>query len=161
MFDEWLRADTRKVSVRLFDSILVWLVTGERNVCHFGDNCCQYFVVEHNGDVYPCDFFVQPDLRLGNVMTHSWEELLASPLYQEFGRRKAQRNVACEHCPHAALCAGDCLKHRLLPGAAPDHLSWLCAGWRRFYDHSLKHFRRLAETFRREQTVPPPGTLLA
>lgn len=144
VFDEWIKCDTRKVSIRLFDSILGRLVGEPNAICHMQKDCCQYFVVEWNGDVYPCDFFVRPDLKLGNILTHSWEEMQASPVYREFGARKRQWNPCCAKCRHLPFCAGDCLKHRLVAGDPATRLSWLCAGWRRFYDHTLTAFRRLA-----------------
>ena len=144
VFDEWVRRDTRRVSVRTFDSILAKLVDDAHTVCHMDNHCCQYFVVEWNGDVYPCDFFVQPDYRLGNIMEQSWEDLQASPVYQAFGAQKRQWNPCCAKCRHLSLCAGDCLKHRVVPSGNPATLSGLCAGWRQFYDHSMKDFRRLA-----------------
>ena len=154
VFDEWIPRDTRRVSIRLFDSILAWLVDGTHNVCHMATDCCQYLLVEHNGDVYPCDFFVTPELRLGNIMEHSWGELLNAPAYREFGRRKAQWNQRCATCRHLGLCAGDCLKHRFYAGHPPATLSWLCPGWTRFYDHTLKRFRALAHEVRKERVAP-------
>jgi len=147
VFDEWLKHDTRKVSIRLFDCILARLAGEPHTLCHMERDCCQYFVVEWNGDVYPCDFFVQPELKLGNIMHDSWENMQASPVYHEFGRQKAAWHACCAKCRHVQLCAGDCLKHRLVPGNDPARLSWLCAGWRQLYDHALKDLRRLADQY--------------
>lgn len=144
LFDEWYKNDTRRVSIRHFDSILVLMVDGGYTVCHLGGNCCQYFVVEYNGDVYPCDFFVQPATRLGNVMENSWQELQSSPKYHEFGRQKNLWNDQCSRCPYLLYCSGDCLKHRIYSGNPPEHLSWLCAGWKMFYQHTLPRFKELA-----------------
>ena len=69
LFDEWIKEDMKKISIRLFDSILEYLVYGQYNVCYMQNNCCQYFVVEYDGNVYPCDFFVRKDLLIGNVKT--------------------------------------------------------------------------------------------
>jgi uncharacterized protein len=151
IYDAWLPRDTRRVSVRHFDSVLNYLVDGVRNVCCMGDNCCQYLVVEHNGDVYPCDFFVRADLKIGNIMEDSWEELQASPLYRDFGAQKRRWNEACGDCPWGAFCMGDCLKHRLYLKDDPKTLSWLCAAWKRFYPHALAGFRRLAGQVRAER----------
>lgn len=153
IFDQWLPQDTRVVSVRLFDSILALMVDGVRNVCHLGRDCRQYFVVEYNGDVYPCDFFVRADLKLGNVMTDSWEALQASPLYHDFGRQKALWHCECNDCQFLHYCAGDCLKHRLYgaPPQDPRTLSWLCEGWKLFYTHALPHFERLADEICRDR----------
>jgi uncharacterized protein len=149
LFDEWVKADTRRVSVRLFDSIVTLMVEGFANVCHMGTDCRQYLLVEHNGDVYPCDFFVQPDLKLGNVATHTWAAMLASPAYEAFGARKAGWNAACRDCEFVRYCAGDCPKHRLGGGVEPSRLSWLCAGWKRFYRHALPGLEAIAADIRR------------
>ena len=152
IYDQWLPGDTRKVSVRLFDSILTRLVEGTYSICHMGRNCCQYFVIEHNGDVYPCDFFVRADLKLGNVADDSWEALQQSPKYLEFGRQKAQWNERCGDCAFIDYCSADCLKHRLpCGGDNPQTLSWLCEGWRQFYSHALPGFKRLAKEIKEER----------
>jgi len=145
VFDAWHARDARRVSVRLFDSILALLADNRRTACHMGRNCSQYLVVEHNGDVYPCDFFVERDLRLGNIERDSWEDLLKAPLYREFARKKQEWNEACEECRWLRFCGGDCLKDRV-PGRAarPRHLSALCEGWRKFYAHAMPAFEKLA-----------------
>ncbi len=89
LFDEWYPADVRKVSIRLFDSILSRLVDGAPSLCSMGGDCRQYFVVEHNGDLYPCDFHVSPEWKLGNIGTDDLLPLFESPLYREFGTRKS------------------------------------------------------------------------
>jgi uncharacterized protein len=113
-----------------------------------GGNCCQYFVVEYNGDVYPCDFFVEESLKLGNVLENSWEEMLNSPIYNEFGAQKPQWNQICDDCEWLDLCSGDCLKHRIYNGNPPQRLSTLCAGWKQFYYHSHSRFEKLADQVR-------------
>jgi uncharacterized protein len=142
IYDEWLAHDTRRVSVRIFDSILSLMVERKPNVCHMEDNCCQYFVVEYNGDVYPCDFFVEAGKKLGNVTVDTWDTIQSSTAYSAFGALKQRWSTACANCRYLEYCKGDCLKHR--PSGNAD-TSWLCAGWQRFYAHSLPGFRRLAD----------------
>jgi len=155
LFDAWYRADVHRVSIRLFDSILTCLVEGKANVCHLDRNCCQYFVVEHDGDIYPCDFFVREDLRLGNISTITWEEACGSPAYLGFGSEKSRYGSICRECAYEALCFGDCLKHRLFVPGKPWNLSRLCAGWKRFFEHTLPGFRRLAGEIRRQRSARP------
>lgn len=151
VYDEWTKADTRRVSVRLFDTILTMMVEGVANCCTMGHDCRQYLVVEHNGDVYPCDFYVQSDLKLGNVMEDSWAELQASPLYERFGQRKSHRHAACETCPYLKFCAGCCPKNRPTMGRDPTRLSVLCEGWKQFYAHALPGLEELSAGIRRER----------
>jgi uncharacterized protein len=73
------------------------MVDGNVNMCTIGRNCCQYFVVEYNGDIYPCDFFVDAPLKIGSVMDTTWKEALASETYRDFGARKTQWNAECRN----------------------------------------------------------------
>ena len=98
IFNEWYPLDIHRVSVRHFDAILAKIVDGEANVCSLGRNCRRYFVVEHNGDIFPCDFFVERELRLGNVNDTSWQKALNSPTYREFGEKKCHWNQECQTC---------------------------------------------------------------
>jgi uncharacterized protein len=166
IFDVWFKHDTRRVSIRLFDSVLSRMVDGVANVCQMGRDCRQYLVVEHNGDIYPCDFFVEPELKLGNVLEGSWEEFLDAPVYAEFGRRKAQWNASCDACPYLRFCAGDCQKNRFRAGRDPRQLSHLCEGWKLFYGHTIARFRKLAAEIQDERArsaaaaradTPPPS----
>ncbi len=146
LFDHWHATDTHRVSVRLFDALLARLATGEIHACTLGTDCRQYLVIEHNGDVYPCDFHVRPQYRLGNILTHDWDELLDSPLFAAFGARKRQWNPACAACPHLDLCRGDCPKNR-----PPSALSHLCPAWKQFYGHARPRLETLAQAIRRQR----------
>ncbi len=152
IFDHWFANDTRRISVRLFDAVIAKMVTGEDISCTTGQDCRQYFVVEYNGDVYPCDFHVLPELKLGNIMTHSWEELSESEIYRDFGARKRDLHQDCLNCPYFRFCAGDCPKNRVghTAGAA-NKLSRICAGMKMFYAHTLPRFQQLADTLIKER----------
>ena len=151
IFDEWYKNDRYNISVRLFDTILTKLVDHQAIACSMGRDCRQYLVVEHNGDVYPCDFFVEPRFKLGNIMENGWEEMFESALYNEFGARKCASDEYCGECQWLGLCAGCCPKNR------PDHqlgaraVSELCLGWKMFYSHTIDRFRSLAADIREQR----------
>lgn len=152
LFDAWYPDDAFTVSIRHLDSLLLKIVDDEISVCNMGDNCCQYFVVEYNGDIYPCDFFVEPQRRLGNVMETDWEDLLSSQAYRQFGAQKRQWNKACDSCEALDLCQGDCLKHRVYGGNPPTNRSWLCEGNRQFIQHARDSLNVLANDVRFQRT---------
>ncbi len=159
IYDEWIRTDARKVSVRLFDSIIERLVLGQASLCDMRDRCDSYYLVEHNGDVYPCDFFAEPDLRLGNVMENSWEEMQRSAVGVSFGEQKGEWDAECGDCRYIELCAGDCPKNRFIADRNHRTRSWLCDGWRAFYDATMDGFMRLADEVRRERAAAPGQAL--
>lgn len=157
VFDEWISGDTRTVSVRHFDNVISSLLGQAPGSCVLGTDCRQYFVVEHNGDVYPCDFFVDRDKLLGNIMNDRWENLWHSSAYRQFGRMKRQWNSECASCPFLKVCAGDCTKLRTTgkpetPGSDELPVSALCGGWRAFYGHTLDRFGEIAREVQRDQT---------
>jgi len=134
LFDEWFATDAHTVSIRMFDSIVSFLACGFPTQCSFADTCHHYLTVEHDGSVYPCDFYVRPGLRLGNVATDSWEAMLNEPIYRTFAERKsAMLPPACLACEFAQLCRGDCPRNRRS----------LCAGWKAFFAHALPGFQAL------------------
>lgn len=144
IYDEWIKSDIYRVSIRLFDSILTYMVENRYNVCSMGRKCGQYFVVEYNGDIYPCDFFVDKDLRIGNISRGSWFNFLQSPIYTNFANKKSIWNSECDICNYNSFCSGDCSKNRFYSQENPGQLSWLCKGWKTFYDHAIPGFRKIA-----------------
>ncbi len=152
IFDQWYSCDSKTVSIRNFDSILQKLIDGFSNICSLGDNCCQYFVVEHNGNIYPCDFFVQENLKIGNIMNMSWKDALSASIYNEFGAQKSCYNSLCTACDCLDLCMGDCLKHRVYGEATSIKLSWLCAGWQHLISYTQDKLQIIAKELRERQT---------
>lgn len=154
IFDEWVKSDVRKVSVRLFDCILLALVNDSPGICQFMDSCDSYFVMEHNGDVYPCDFFVAEENRLGNVNEDDWKSMKESSQYKSFARRKKLMNSNCGDCEWKWICQGDCPKHRIGAGVqSPESLSALCEGWKIFFSHSMDKFKELANEISLERKI--------
>lgn len=145
LFDRWYGRDTRRVSIRHFDAVLHKILQNHVQVCSLARNCCQYFVVEYNGDIYPCDFFVEERLKIGNIRDTSWEEAAASRVYREFGAQKACWSKDCRRCDCLPFCSGDCLKHRLYAANEAGNVSWLCSGWRQFVRYTRDRFLKLAE----------------
>lgn len=135
LFDEWIKSDARTVSIRLFDSIVSQLVCGYPTLCSFTNSCRHHLVVEHDGSIYPCDFHVSPDLRLGNIITESFAEMMEKPVYKSFTAAKmAFLPGKCRMCPYLAFCKGDC----------PRNKQALCIGWERFFRHTLGKLQELA-----------------
>ena len=141
LFDEWAKEDAYTISIRLFDSIVSKLVRGEHTQCSLAPRCDGYLVVEYDGSVYPCDFHVRESLKLGNVLTHTWEEMLESGTYKRFAAAKtAPLPEKCRECPFVRFCNGDC------PRSRRQNASILCEGWKKFFSYSLGRFKTIIES---------------
>ena len=146
------RPDEQNLSIRDFDSILSYCVTGKHTICTFDKQCSQYIVIEHNGDAFCCDFFVEPKWRLGNIFETPIEKLAASSKKRAFARAKQNLPNKCLVCRHLAVCRGGCMKDRaaLDPQDAPQrHDNWsqesyFCEAYKRFFDYTMPRFMQIA-----------------
>ena len=95
VLDAWLEdGDMGRVSVRNIDAALSYATFGRAEQCLFANRCDGHVVVERNGDVYPCDFFVTKETLLGNIMERDWSELRESRVAQEFAAKKCARHLS-------------------------------------------------------------------
>lgn len=144
LFDRWMldRTGPRHTSVRAFDALLAHYLGREPPECTMQATCSSYLVVEHNGAVYPCDFFVDQQWELGNLTTTHLARLWRSPRRREFGALKAVLPGQCRDCRWLSVCRGGCPKDRLF-GDTP-RTSYLCDGYRAFFNHAHDRLARLA-----------------
>lgn len=145
IFDRWYEYGPQKLSIRDFDSILSYCVMGRHTICTFDKQCSQYIVVEHNGDAFCCDFFVEPKWRLGNIFETPIEQLAASSKKLEFARKKQNLCNKCLVCRHLAICRGGCMKDRA-PFDKENYgrESYFCEAYKRFFDYAMPRFMQIA-----------------
>jgi len=156
LFDRWYEYGPEKLSVRLFDSVLQYCLTGCHTICTFSVRCTDYIVIEHTGDAFCCDFFVTPKWRLGNITETPIEKLATSAAKRAFGRLKQNLANKCLLCRHLAVCRGGCMKDR-----APFDKnnfgteSYFCEAYRKFFDYTMPRFLNLIAEFKATQSGPP------
>jgi uncharacterized protein len=154
ILDEWLRRDVGRIAVQIFEEASRPARGLEHSLCIFRETCGDIPVIEHNGDFYSCDHFVDPEHRLGNIRQRPLAELLDSPEQIAFGRAKRDALPQyCLDCEVRDMCNGGCPKDRFLrtPDGEPG-LNYLCAGFRSFFHFSRPHLARLAP-------APAPETI--
>jgi uncharacterized protein len=134
VFEQWHAAHRGLVFIRNFDSVMAKMAGLADTECRLCNRCDQYLVVEHNGDVYPCDFYVGTEMKLGNVSYDSFEAMRERPLYSSFSTAKQSIPTGCTTCEHASLCMGDCPKFR--SGKQRQGVSILCSGWQHFFQEA-------------------------
>ncbi|NIJ11931.1 uncharacterized protein FHU38_002275 [Saccharomonospora amisosensis] len=152
-FEEWVRHDVGKVFVQVFDTALAhWLGMDQVGMCVHARTCGSALALEHNGDVYSCDHYVEQEHLLGNIAQGcTLLELANSPRQRAFGRAKVDSLPDyCRRCDVRFACNGGCPKDRFLttPDGEPG-LHYLCEGYRRFFRHIDKPMRVMADLLRR------------
>lgn len=155
VFEKWRGGDVGRIGVQLFDEAARTATGQEHGLCIFRKTCGDVPVVEHNGDYYPCDHFVDPAYRLGNIRERSLVELLESPEQRAFGRAKLESLPRqCLVCEVREMCNGGCPKDRFAKAAdGEEGLNYLCEGYRRFFRACRPFVRMLATLYRAQELV--------
>ena len=147
IFDYWVRHDVGSVFINQFDSTLAMWCGEQPSTCTFAQTCGGNSVIEHNGDLYPCDHFVYEDYRIGNVLETDLRTLMASEKQIRFGIDK--RNglpKKCVTCRWYFACHGECPKHRFnRTDSGEPGLNALCDGYSMFFSHVAPYMERMKQ----------------
>lgn len=150
VFDEWVRSDVGSMFVQIFDVALAAWHGMRPSLCIFEETCGTALVMEHNGDLYCCDHFVEPRHLLGNIRGESMMDLVRSDQQREFGLAKRDTLPRfCRDCDVRFVCNGGCPKNRVLRTSDDEPgLNWLCEGYRAFFGHIDPAMRFMAGELR-------------
>lgn len=149
IFDEWVRKDVGKIFVQTFEAAVRSWLNMPTGMCFFSPTCGSGVALEHNGDLYSCDHFVEPDYLLGNIAENSMAELVGSDRQFKFGQDKLNTLPKyCLDCEVRFACHGECPKHRFIhtPDGEPG-LNYLCAGYKAFFTHIDEPLKIIADLF--------------
>jgi uncharacterized protein len=152
IFDEWVGHDVGDVFVQHFD-VTLGALFGQYSLCVHAPECGSAIAMEHNGDVYSCDHYVEDDFRLGNIASSSFIELLTTPKQRSFGRdKRTTLPTQCRECPVRWACNGGCPKDRFSTTADGEPgLNYLCAGYYSFFTHIWPAVETMGQLIRRGQ----------
>jgi len=159
IFDDWVKKDVGRYFVQIFDvSLESWLGL-KQSLCVFNKTCGNALAMEHNGDVYSCDHYVYEENKLGNIIEHPLESLVYSQQQINFGNDKADTLPNfCLQCEVRFACNGECPKHRFIKTpAGEERLNYLCAGYKKFFNHIDPYMKFMANEFINER---PPSNVM-
>ena len=149
VFELWW-PERRKVRIRVFDNIAEAVAGQKPGTCTMHETCDSYVVVEYNGDVYPCDFFVESGWKLGNINLDSWTEIARRTRRYSFAANKTLAHPECQACEYQSICHGGCPKFRHGPNRRFDDLDYFCQAYKMIYGKSVeplqKEVKRLMAT---------------
>lgn len=144
IFELWW-PDRRKFRIRFFDNVAEALAGMKPGSCTMHETCDSYVVVEYNGDVYPCDFFVESGWRLGNILVDSWSEIARRKRRYEFAAKKTIPHAECLKCQWQSICHQGCPKFRHGPHRRFEDLDYFCEAYKMIYARCTEPLRREVE----------------
>jgi uncharacterized protein len=145
LFDRWYQYGPEKLNIREFDSLVTYLVMGSHTICTYSKQCAGFVVIEHTGDAFCCEFFVEPKWRLGNILETPLDKLTGSSKKRTFARAKQNLCNKCIVCRYLDVCRGGCMKDRVrLNKDSPSSQSYFCEGCKQFFDYTMPRFMQIA-----------------
>jgi len=151
VFDEWVHNDVGKVFVQTFEAALRnWMRMPTSGMCVFEKTCGYGLALEHNGDLYSCDHFVEPDYLLGNIKDEHMVQMVGSESQFQFGQDKYDTLPKyCLECPVLFACNGECPKNRFIETTDGEPgLNYLCAGYKAFFQRVNEPLKLVAMLMR-------------
>jgi uncharacterized protein len=152
VFDEWVEQDIGRIKIQIFEEAVRFAFDQEHTQCIFKPVCGGVPVVEHNGDFYSCDHYVDIKHRIGNIRDVTLAEMLDSDPQKAFGSHK-QLSLPqfCLDCEVRMMCNGECPKNRFIhtPAGEPG-LNYLCAGYKKFFRHCLPFVEAVSREYNRK-----------
>ncbi len=159
IFDDWVRHDVGKTYVQIFDVALGAWFGQPGGLCIFSPTCGNAMALEHNGDLFSCDHFVESDYLLGNIHKKDMAELALSEKQREFGEAKSKTLPEyCLKCNVKFACYGGCPKNRFIntPDGEPG-LNYLCEAYKIFFNHIDRPMKTMARLLRQRR---PPAEVM-
>lgn len=132
------------ISIRIFDNWLGMLLGNPPESCAMCGRCANYYLSEADGSIYPCDFYVLDEWRMGNIQTDSFFKLEKSPVQARFLAQSLDIHEKCRECPWYFLCRGGCRREREPFAAGKLALNRLCGDYLKFFSVYGDHLQSLA-----------------
>lgn len=149
LFDLW-HDDVLKgnpVSIRWFDNLAGMMLGAPPEACGMSGCCSCQFVVEADGSVYPCDFYVLDEWKVGDIMTDGFSEMRSSPNAERFIRTSLPEDPSCAACTWKTLCRGGCRRSREPFRNGLPALNLQCEAYKRFFAHAVPGLRQIAAMY--------------
>jgi len=134
------------VSIRYFDNLAMMLAGYPPESCGMTGQCGCYYMIEADGSVYPCDFYVTDEWRIGSILTDGFDQMRASENARRFQAQSVPVAAACRECEHYPICRGGCRRERepLIPEGS---LNRLCPAFKAFFSYAAPELRKIADRF--------------
>ncbi|MGG3926977.1 anaerobic sulfatase maturase [Metabacillus fastidiosus] len=148
-FDYWYNGGEPRLSIRFFDDMLNVYINREPGLCIHRAACPQTIILEQNGDAFPCDFFIHQDWKIGNIGTHSIDEILSHPLYDKFLKMKPTLPDPCKTCQWKKLCHGGCPRNRKWSSELSlSEVDYFCSSYKQIYSYAEERMKKLGNKVR-------------
>lgn len=143
-YRDWKKGDY--VSVRYYDNLINLMIEGHCEQCTMNGRCGNYYVIEADGSVFPCDFYVLDEYTLGNINTDSFELLDEKRAESGFIEASMAVHEDCRKCEFYSLCRGGCRRDREDFSTGMIGKNYLCEAYKKFFSTCQGDLETMART---------------
>ena len=144
-YDLWLNEYTKGIyrSISFIDNIVLMYANQLPHQCGMLGHCSLQFVVESDGSVYPCDFYVLDEYKSGNINENGIEEIAQNEISQKFLKEERLFSPLCASCEFEQICHGNCRR------MCNTYYDEKYCGYQDFLRYASPTISRIAFQFRR------------
>lgn len=141
--------------IRTFENYIAILMGYPPESCEQRGTCSMQHVIEADGSVYPCDFYVLDEYCVGNIHEHDFAELEACGLSSGFIEKSMNQSEDCKHCAYFPVCRGGCNRHRSIEegmgdGSSCGNKNYFCKSYQMFFEAALPRMQQIARMLRQQ-----------
>lgn len=137
----------KPISIRYFDNLVTMIAGYPPESCGMSGSCSCYYMIEADGSVYPCDFYVTDEWRIGDVRTDDWEQMINTETAKRFVAVSRQVADECKTCEHYSICRGGCRRNREPISMGHNTLNYLCPAFKEFFIYAKDDLVKVAHKF--------------
>lgn len=147
LFDLWYKdfIDQKEVRITYFENIVYKMLGHPHVSCALNGRCAIQMVIEGDGSVYPCDFYVLDEWRMGNINHTSFERLLHQRVADLFVTESLSLNSECHKCQWFGLCQGSCKRYQLK--GMDTYENYYCESYKDFFNYAHSRLESIAKTY--------------
>lgn len=141
-YEDWKKG--QQPNIRQFENYVGILVGYQPESCEQRGVCGIQNVVEADGSVYPCDFYMLDQYRLGNFNENRMDEINARRQQMGFVEHSRKLSEECRNCEYLKLCRGGCRRNREYREQTDTYHNYFCEGYRMFFDACMGRMKEIA-----------------
>ena len=132
--------------IRQFENYILAILGYVPESCDQRGTCGIQYVVEADGSVYPCDFYMLDEYRIGNFNENRLDEMDEKREKSEFIQRSRLVNKECKECSYYKICRGGCQRNRDFNRKTGRYDNYFCISYQMFFDKCICKMLEIAET---------------
>lgn len=146
LFDLWYNDFIKGeyISIRHIDNFINIVMGNPPEMCSMAGRCTVQYVVEGDGGVYPCDFYVYDQWRLGTIGNESLVDMRNNNIAKQFIEESLILPEKCRSCVHLPICRNGCRRERV----EEERINYYCEAWKNFFDYAIPKLQHVAMLLR-------------